>query len=756
MDTIGNDLSSGGQVLSQEELLEKRQRNGQCITCGAKCFKKKLFKLEPITVPGLVLNGRCLTCIPQDPAKGEDLVAACAPAVVSLPSSSSAQSSYSRGGSKGAVGSLMKSFRSSPNETFGNGKIFRKSSFEDRRSAGLCKSLPAETDFRSSLELTRKKAWQSSPAIPHEDDEDGIYDVVESTNDTQPTDGPRKGVKSDDRRAKIGDQSANDCRTNKSVRIKKKSDGSVSFGYENKSDGSKNKVIGSDSAKRESIENSDHPSIGSSGRRSSFLMLETKRPSMVLLEGINIEDLFMGDDEDQSKASDLDLNESAASMLPANPVKLTREERRALRSLNRKNISFLDIVNIMMINAQIVLVQNEGLHLLSLCIDPDRKLLEECAIICGFEVIVSAMGKCRKDAMAQTAACKVLFIASSYGEALQIAMADAGCIEALVDAMHDFEDDIVVLEGCLLALSNLCMPENNVGYALDVKLVELTVNAMSKNVDVSGLQEHGCAVLANLAVHERARGLIRDCGGCDAIVVSMVVNPMDVGVQSQALVAVRNLCVKNDESRVLLAKFGVIDVIIQVMRDHKDDPIIQASGSWALSIIGVNEDNRAYMGENSGIDVVVQSMRNHANDLVVLEKACRALWTISVHPRNKSPMVDAGAIHVIVDTMRSHVSHPSIQERGCGILCNMAANNDSVKVQVVNVGALEVIVMAMVLHGENETVQERAVALLHTLCIPENIKSMVNANVSPMMAIATSIPKCEQKASYVLTQLEFK
>lgn len=735
MDTIGNDLSSGGQVLSQEELLEKRQRNGQCISCGAKCFKKKLFKLEPITVPGLVLNGRCLTCIPQDPAKGEDLVAACAPAVVSLPSSSSTQSSYSRGGSKGAVGSLMKSFRSSPNETFGNGKNFRKSSFDDRRSAGLCKSMPAA------------KAWQSSRTIPHEDDEDGLYDVVESTNDTQPTDGPRKGVNSDDRRATIGDQSANDFRKNKSVRIKKKSVGSVSFGYENKSDGSKNKIVGSDSAKRESIDNSGHHSIGSSGRRSSFLRLETKRPSMALLEGINIEDLFMGDDEDQSKTSDL---------LPANAAKLTREERRALRSLNRKNLSFLDIVNIMMINAQIVLVQNEGLHLLSLCIDPDRKLLEECAIICGFEVIVSAMGKCRKDAMAQTAACKVLFIASSYGEALQIAMADAGCIEALVDAMHDFEDDIVVLEGCLLALSNLLLPENNVGYALDVKLVELTVNAMSKNVDVSGLQEHGCAVLANLAVHERARGLIRDCGGCDAIVVSMVVNPMDVGVQSQALVAVRNLCVKNEESRVLLAKFGVIDVIIQVMRDHKDDPIVQASGSWTLSIIGVNEDNRAYMGENSGIDVVVQSMRNHANDLVVLEKACRALWTISVHPRNKSPMVDAGAIHVIVDTMRSHVSHHSIQERGCGILCNMAANNDSVKVQVVNVGALEVIVMAMVLHGENETVQERAVALLHTLCIPENIKSMVDANVSPMMAIATSIPKCEQKASYVLTQLEFK
>ena len=85
MDTIGNDLSSGGQVLSQEELVEKRLRSGQCTKCGAKCFKKKLFKLEPITEPGLVLNGRCLTCNPQDPTKGEELIAACAPAVMAPP-----------------------------------------------------------------------------------------------------------------------------------------------------------------------------------------------------------------------------------------------------------------------------------------------------------------------------------------------------------------------------------------------------------------------------------------------------------------------------------------------------------------------------------------------------------------------------------------------------------------------------------------------------------------------------------------------
>lgn len=72
--TMGHDLMSGGQVLSREELIQKRKRNGECPTCGAKCFKKKLFKLEPITVPGKVFKGRCLSCIPQDLAEGKELM----------------------------------------------------------------------------------------------------------------------------------------------------------------------------------------------------------------------------------------------------------------------------------------------------------------------------------------------------------------------------------------------------------------------------------------------------------------------------------------------------------------------------------------------------------------------------------------------------------------------------------------------------------------------------------------------------------
>ena len=98
------------------------------------------------------------------------------------------------------------------------------------------------------------------------------------------------------------------------------------------------------------------------------------------------------------------------------------------------------------------------------------------------------------------------------------------------------DDDIIILKGSLLTLSNLCSCKENLNHALEGEFIELDVNAMGKNVENCGLQEHGCAVLANLAVQMEAQQRIRNCGGCDTVVVSMVVNPMDIGVQCQALV----------------------------------------------------------------------------------------------------------------------------------------------------------------------------------------------------------------------------
>lgn len=53
------------KVKTEEEIFsEMRRRRGECVSCGRRCFRRKLFKLIPITQEGRVLNGRCLRCKP--------------------------------------------------------------------------------------------------------------------------------------------------------------------------------------------------------------------------------------------------------------------------------------------------------------------------------------------------------------------------------------------------------------------------------------------------------------------------------------------------------------------------------------------------------------------------------------------------------------------------------------------------------------------------------------------------------------------
>eukprot|EP00549_Striatella_unipunctata_P024048 CAMPEP_0118714284 /NCGR_PEP_ID=MMETSP0800-20121206/26095_1 /TAXON_ID=210618 ORGANISM="Striatella unipunctata, Strain CCMP2910" /NCGR_SAMPLE_ID=MMETSP0800 /ASSEMBLY_ACC=CAM_ASM_000638 /LENGTH=140 /DNA_ID=CAMNT_0006620047 /DNA_START=280 /DNA_END=698 /DNA_ORIENTATION=- len=68
MEQLGKDLTADGSVMTKSELEEQRRKRGECLTCGRKCYHKKLFKMIPITDHGRVLNGRCLKCKPLEPA----------------------------------------------------------------------------------------------------------------------------------------------------------------------------------------------------------------------------------------------------------------------------------------------------------------------------------------------------------------------------------------------------------------------------------------------------------------------------------------------------------------------------------------------------------------------------------------------------------------------------------------------------------------------------------------------------------------
>ena len=55
------------ELETMEVIQQGRRSRGECSTCGQACFKKRHFKLVPISIQGKVLNGRCLKCRPLSP-----------------------------------------------------------------------------------------------------------------------------------------------------------------------------------------------------------------------------------------------------------------------------------------------------------------------------------------------------------------------------------------------------------------------------------------------------------------------------------------------------------------------------------------------------------------------------------------------------------------------------------------------------------------------------------------------------------------
>ena len=593
-----------------EELIQQRERTGKCVTCGTKCFEKTFFKRVALTIPGKVLNGRCLHCHPQDPSKEEILEASCVPvgAADSSYDASYATSNNNNNNNNGGGARSISAISASMAEKFSMAAVKRKfssnnnderpelrrdSSLSDRSNSYLRRLTPRPSSLMGDLEDAAK-------AVQQFEEQDQIDDTGNS-------------------------RSTNDDDDSSSTK---------------------------------------------------------------------------DDDDDDRKIAAIDIS-----------------EKDALQALNQPDISYAEIINIMMKIPQSMAVMNEGLHALSLIHEPDSIMLQEAVDNGGFDVIINAMEVCAKDNMAQVNACKVIFIACLGGEMEQLALGRAGAVKALQNAMESFSDDTIVLEGCLLALSNLCLVEENITYLLEGDLINEVVSTMNVYVDNGGLQEHGCDIIGNLANNDEARRRVLNCGGLDTLVISMAVNPGDADVQCRAMAAVQAFCASDDESNVLMAQSGAVDAILEAMKTH-----------------------------------------THLDDVVVQENAIQALMTLSEHPNNRPLLVEAGTIAAVLKAMQAHTSSSEIQSEGCATLSNLASDDDDsdVKVKIVSEKALDTIVMAMVLHGDNEEIQERAVVLLRKLCIKENLQSMVVANISPVITVAseTLTPSRIEETSYIVAQLE--
>ncbi|KAL7452733.1 hypothetical protein ACHAWC_004454 [Mediolabrus comicus] len=490
MDYLGSDIGAKlGRVLSKEEVIEQRERAGKCITCGTKCFEKTFFKRVALTIPGRVLNGRCLHCQPQDPSKEEIIDASCAPAGSTdsydayVVASNNHNNSVSARSLSASISSSMTEAQKKMANKFSMAAVKRNFSHGKPSSDELSEQLEEESSRRGS-NLSGRSSTYLRRMTPRPSSLIGdLEDAAKAVQQQQEL----------------------------------------------------------DEQQQEQLDGTGRSSISSISSN-----------------------VAVGDEDDRKMAA------------------ITITEKDALEALNQPDISYTDIINIMMKIPQSLAVMNEGLHALSLIHEPDSKMLQEAVENGGFDVIVNAMEACAVDNMAQVNACKVIFIACLGGELQQLAIARAGAARALETALKSFVDDTIVLEGCLLALSSLCLAEENIKYILDGDLINEVVSIMNLNVDNGGLQEHGFNILENLASNDEARrrtlsNLASDDDddtkvrivselALDIVVMAMVLHGDNEQIQERAVILLRKLCIKENIQRMVAANVSpVITVTAEIL-----------------------------------------------------------------------------------------------------------------------------------------------------------------------------------------------
>jgi len=295
------------------------------------------------------------------------------------------------------------------------------------------------------------------------------------------------------------------------------------------------------------------------------------------------------------------------------------------------------------------------------------------------------------------------------------AMAEAGAIEAIVEAMQTHFASLTVQERGLAILHEMARDgETAFRYGLQqgggdlrkqhmvaVGVVQAIIGGLRTHESSAKLQEQGLAMLCVLAsgndvnedagafassVHSRAQQMA-DAGAIEVMVSSLHSQRHSEEAQVRTFGALCDMSSGSDEGvegRVQrMVEAGAIEAILAGLHALLHSAEVQEDGFVALCNFSG--------GSGKGLEARVQTM------------------------------VDAGAVQVVVAGLRAHEHSTEVQERGSAVLynilssCGSGADADRRLWHAVEVGVVEAITAGRRAHAHSAEVQEQGLAVLQAL-----------------------------------------
>ena len=185
------------------------------------------------------------------------------------------------------------------------------------------------------------------------------------------------------------------------------------------------------------------------------------------------------------------------------------------------------------------------------------------------------------------------------------AAAEAGAIEAVLDAMREHPRAAGVLRWGCKALALVCYSPRSVAgseaacagsqarkqRAADARALEVVVDAMRAHPLEPGVLRWGCGALANVCEGVDAAALARrqgaaGAGALEAVLEAFRAHRQQAYVQEECCTALATVCGGSDEAAVArkqrVVEAGAIEEVVEAMRVHALDTGVQHYGCWAL------------------------------------------------------------------------------------------------------------------------------------------------------------------------------
>mmetsp|Transcript_35006 Transcript_35006/g.81213 ORF Transcript_35006/g.81213 Transcript_35006/m.81213 type:complete len:426 (+) Transcript_35006:35-1312(+) len=310
--------------------------------------------------------------------------------------------------------------------------------------------------------------------------------------------------------------------------------------------------------------------------------------------------------------------------------------------------------------------------------------------------LVKAMRAHTTDVSVQCACGHALEAVSTFNRKTSLAMADAGAIEAVVNALRNFPLDrnVQMMTAALSAFNDLA-PENR-PRILDAGGVELVMTAMVNHYHDGGvLFRTGCAISATSGDQGVADAIADFRGNGTEFLMQMMRDHLGSWrVGQEIMQATRNMMHIDVKHRERLLRAGFVKAAVDTIRSEMHERGTPSIGSTNLAMLAYhNRTMQDAIAAEGAIELILHGMERWFNIdrsdyggwttsqvWPLLPSSLQALWTLSwENPLVQGLIVEGEGLSIIGKTMGAHTQDMRIQRYGCATLAALAKSNVSIR-----------------------------------------------------------------------------